>query len=50
VRTSPWITELISHLSVLLDELIDRSALYTLPERADAGRRGAQHMLRIPLG
>jgi glutamate-ammonia-ligase adenylyltransferase len=46
---SPWIAQELANHPVLLDELIDPRALYTLPERATLAAELQQHMLRIPL-
>lgn len=47
---SPWIAQELTNHPVLLDELIDRRALYRLPERAALAAELREHMLRVPLG
>jgi glutamate-ammonia-ligase adenylyltransferase len=49
VSASPWIAQELANHPVLLDELIDPRALYTLPDRATLAADLQQHMLRIPL-
>lgn len=47
-RSSPWLAQLLSRFPLLLDELIDPSQLYQLPEPGSYRHRVAEYLLRLP--
>lgn len=47
-RASSWITKQLSHYPILLDELIDPSHLYQLPELSEYPALVGEYLLRIP--
>ena len=48
-EASPWIAEVLAAQPVLLDELLDRSSLYTAPDRERLREELAQQVDRLPL-